>query len=349
MADPARDAHEYPNRQQSRRRATISGTVATTVRAAVVLLLFVALLHTASAHGEEPSTANIAARVNGHAIPLAELRATIYEALGLIQSPGHDAEFELPAALVAATLERAIDRRLVADRLARVEKLKLSAEELAAIKGRFTASLSAQKSSSNQFQAERGWSDEDLTQYLTWRTIWSRYLERELTSAALESYFKSHRANFDGTQVRVSHLLLRWPANADDATREKRLAEASAIRAQIEAGKESFADAVRKYSESPSRDTGGDQGFLPRRGVMVEPFSRAAFALKPGETSPPVVTPFGVHLIHCTEIKRGTGGWSDARDELTRALADERFASLAKAARSGAKIEYLAVPAPAVR
>lgn len=326
-----------------------------TERAAVVTVLAAAILAQLTvARGDEPSSASgIAARVNGQAIPLAELHATIHEALGAPEPPADQssqpAAVELPADLVAATLERAIDRRLVADRLARDDKLKLTADEQAAVERRFAASLAAQKNSVDQFKSDRGWTDADLSAYLTWRSLWSRYLQRELTDAALEKYFSAHRADFDGTQVRVSHLLLKVPADADRSAREKRLAEAGAIRADIAAGRMSFADAVRKFSESPSRDAAGDQGFLPRRGVMVELFSRAAFALKPGETSPPVVTPFGVHLIHCTEIRPGSGAWTAARDELSRALADERFAALAKAARAGAKIEYLAVPAPAAR
>ena len=38
---------------------------------------------------------------------------------------------------------------------------------------------------------------------------------------------------------------------------------------------------------------------------MVEPFSRAAFALKPFEISEPVKTPFGYHLILVTDRKPG--------------------------------------------
>lgn len=326
----------------------------TRLAAVVSVLATAVLVHLKVTHGEEPSSASrIAARANGQPIPLAELHATIREALGSPEPPADQSSkpvtADLPADLVAATLERAIDRRLVADRLARDDKLKLNADEQSAVVRRFAASLTAQKSSVEQYKSERGWSDADLNAFLTWRTLWSRYLQRELTDTSLEEYFDAHRADFDGTQVRMSHLLLKVSEHADQSKRDKRLAEAGAIRAEIAAGRLSFAAAVRKHSESPSRDAGGDQGFLPRRGVMVEPFSRAAFALKPGETSPPVVTPFGVHLIHCTEIRPGSGAWTDARDELARAVADERFAVLAKAGRAGAKIEYLAVPAPAAR
>ena len=343
MAGRARGARETSIRRPS------------TPRAAVVTVLAVVVLgHLPVARAEEPSSAAaIAARVNGQPISLAELRATILEALGVPAPPDEQgpkqAVANFPADVIAATLERAVDRRLVADRLARDDILKLTAEEQAAVERRFAASLTAQKSSLEQYKAERGWNDKDLAAYLAWRTLWSRFLERELTDAALEKYFEAHRADFDGTQVRVSHLLLKVPSGATQSAVDIRLTEASAIGAEIAAGRLSFADAVRKHSESPSRDAGGDQGFIPRRGVMVEPFARAAFALKPGETSPPVITPFGVHLIHCTEIKRGSGAWTDARDELARALADERFAVLAKAARAGAQIEYLAVPAPTTR
>ena len=40
-------------------------------------------------------------------------------------------------------------------------------------------------------------------------------------------------------------------------------------------------------------------------GAMVEPFAKAAFALKPYEISEPVATQFGSHLIVVTSRKPG--------------------------------------------
>ncbi|MGD9648073.1 MAG: peptidylprolyl isomerase [Pirellulales bacterium] len=307
----------------------------------LTLCLVLGLWQGAAGAADEPSqTGAIAARVDGVPIPVAEIEALLAEALGVATVEDERAVAQ-SSKIFAATLERAIDRRLVAARLERDERLRPTDEDLAAAERNLAASLAARGSSLEDFQAARGWSADELRRYLAWRVIWSRYLQAEMTDATLEQYFDEHRADFDGTLVRVSHLLLRVPEKESDGQVAAAESKARGIRDQVVAGKLSFADAVRRFSESPSRAQEGDQGFLPRRGVMVESFSRAAFALKPGETSPPVVTPFGVHLIHCTDIKPGRGTWSDARDELQQAWGEARFAELAKRERATAKIEYV--------
>src|SRR5439155_22792280 len=55
----------------------------------------------------------------------------------------------------------------------------------------------------------------------------------------------------------------------------------------------------------PSKKDGGDLNFFPRAGAMVEPFAKAAFALKPYEMTDVVVTEFGYHLILVTVRKQG--------------------------------------------
>ena len=95
-----------------------------------------------------------------------------------------------------------------------------------------------------------------------------------------------------------------------------------------------------KYSDGPSREVGGDLGFIPRRGRMIESFSAAAFRLKSGEISPPVATPFGIHLITVTEEKRGELTLADVREPVHAAAKQVMFLALAAELRKGAKIEY---------
>lgn len=88
-------------------------------------------------------------------------------------------------------------------------------------------------------------------------------------------------------EVRASHILVK---SEDEA---KKLLE------EIKGGK-SFADAAKEVSLCPSGRDGGDLGFF-KKGVMVQPFEDAAFAMKEiGEISEPVQTQFGWHLIQLT-------------------------------------------------
>ncbi len=69
---------------------------------------------------------------------------------------------------------------------------------------------------------------------------------------------------------------------------------------------ELFAAYAKEYSTCPSKKDGGDLSYFPRAGAMVEPFAKAAFALKTFEMTDVVATEFGYHLILVTARKQGT-------------------------------------------
>ncbi len=111
---------------------------------------------------------------------------------------------------------------------------------------------------------------------------------------------------FDGTKVQASHILIgvgRYGSKDDWESARKKLED---IAKEIKKGKIDFADAARKYSACPSKSKGGDLGEFTVRKMTLR-FSKAAFALKVGETSDPVRTPFGYHLIKVTGRTEGTG------------------------------------------
>ncbi len=81
---------------------------------------------------------------------------------------------------------------------------------------------------------------------------------------------------------------------------QKARGKAEDILRRVRAG-EDFAKLAEENSGDPgSKEQGGDLGWVPR-GKTVKPFEDAAFALKPGEVSDVVESPFGFHIIKTEE------------------------------------------------
>lgn len=153
----------------------------------------------------------------------------------------------------------------------------------------------------------RAWQDErDSAQvsYVVRRPTLDSAALAAVTDAEIRSYFDAHTAEFDrpGT-ARLSVVRIpRVIAAADSAATRERILR---LRAEI-AGGAKFEDVARR--ESADSVSGADGGSLGRggRGRFVPEFERAAYALRPGEMSGPVLTPFGYHLIRVDERKGDT-------------------------------------------
>ncbi|EQC47293.1 peptidylprolyl isomerase [Bacteriovorax sp. Seq25_V] len=86
------------------------------------------------------------------------------------------------------------------------------------------------------------------------------------------------------SKVSCKHILVEQEFEANDLV--KKLAEG-----------QTFESLAQSFSNCPSGDQGGDLGAFGK-GMMVKPFEEAAFKLNVGETSGPVRTQFGYHLIY---------------------------------------------------
>ena len=71
--------------------------------------------------------------------------------------------------------------------------------------------------------------------------------------------------------------------------------EAKNVKARLDKG-EKFAAVAKDVSLCPSGKKGGDLGTFTR-GKMVKEFEKCAFVLEKGQTSAPVKTQFGYHVI----------------------------------------------------
>uniref|UniRef100_A0A023GFF9 Peptidyl-prolyl cis-trans isomerase n=1 Tax=Amblyomma triste TaxID=251400 RepID=A0A023GFF9_AMBTT len=105
--------------------------------------------------------------------------------------------------------------------------------------------------------------------------------------------------------VQCSHLLVKhrdsrrpssWRESVITRTREEALTLAKIYRKYVVAGKATFDELARYYSDCSSAKKKGDLGIFGR-GATQKPFEDAAFALQVGELSEPVFTESGVHII----------------------------------------------------
>jgi parvulin-like peptidyl-prolyl isomerase len=120
------------------------------------------------------------------------------------------------------------------------------------------------------------------------------------------AYSKDAAQRFTVTDAETDAYVAKHPELDTRGARAK----AEEILRRARAG-EDFGLLAGQFSEDPgSRTRGGDLGWFGR-GVMVKPFEDAAFALKPGELSGVVESPFGYHIIKLEERRAAQGGAGD--------------------------------------
>ena len=167
-----------------------------------------------------------------------------------------------------------------------------------------------------------------------------KHLGKDIDDKKIKAYFDENKAAYDGSERRASHVLVDTREMKTDAELAQALEKIKKIKAEVDSGKD-FAEVAKLHSDCPSKDKGGDLSFFKRKGQMVEPFAAAAFALKVGQVSEPVKTPFGYHIIKVTEIKKGNDvKFDDVKQAIKQNLMEEKAQVLIKQLLEKAKIEY---------
>ena len=289
-----------------------------------------------TATADEKPTAGpqqIAATVENEPIGVAEVERELAQGLN-----GLKVEGEALARLKKHALEQVIDRHLVL-RFLQANKQAASKEDVDFAVARLARQLKAKDMTLAAHLKTIGMTETEIRQELLWKISWARYVESHSTDEYLKKYFDLHRSDFDGSELKVAHILLKVPAG-DEEKLKQALEAAAEIRADITSGKLSFAEAAKKHSQAPTAKDGGNIGTIRRHEPMPEDFSKAAFTLHKGEVSPPVVSPFGVHLIQMQEIIPGKRTWEDCREELRPAVTLYLFRWIAEKERKSAKVSY---------
>ena len=129
--------------------------------------------------------------------------------------------------------------------------------------------------------------------------------EVSVSDAEIREYYDKHRKELErpGRAVVSVVEIPRAVTAADSATARQRVLT---LRNEIQGGAKFEDVAKRESADSASGAQGGSLGKYVKGSGFVAPFEQAAFALRPGELSQPVLSPFGYHLIRVDSRKGDT-------------------------------------------
>ena len=160
------------------------------------------------------------------------------------------------------------------------------------------------------------------------------------TEAEVRAYYDQNIDRYKIPERRRARHILVATTDQDSIERRQELHQkVEKILAEAKAGAD-FGALAKKYSEDKSAEDGGDLGFFVR-GRMVPAFEEAAFALKEGEISDIVQTPFGFHIIKLETISYpGQRKFSEVKDEIFAAILAQKGTNYAFA-NAGAAYEQI--------
>jgi len=222
---------------------------------------------------------------------------------------------QLPMNMIyTALLDQAVNARLVQD-AGYKQKLQDSAE----------------------VKEQMKWAEGQFVQQAYMRKAIEGRLTDDLVKKRYDEWVKE---NPPQDEVRARHILVK--------TKE----EADALIKQLKGGAD-FAKLAAEKGTDGTAQQGGDLGYFVAD-EMVEPFSKAAFAMKPGDVSAtPVETQFGFHVIKLEDKrKRQPPTFEQAAPQLRQLVAQEIREEVFQGLRKDARIETFnidgtAMPAPA--
>ena len=151
----------------------------------------------------------------------------------------------------------------------------------------------------------------------------------QVTEEEMKLAYDEEAAKLQQTErVRARHILVGTEQEAKDI--EARLAKG-----------EKFEDLAKQFSLDGSKDYGGDLGYFTAPEMVAE-FSKATFALKAGETSKPVKTDFGWHIIRLEDRKLGAAQpFDQVKSAIRNVLLRKKVQETMDKIRQASKVEIV--------
>ncbi len=154
----------------------------------------------------------------------------------------------------------------------------------------------------------------------------TKQLEKGMTPEALKALYVEEMQNYERQEeIRARHILV-------DSEKE-----AEAILFQLKKGA-NFTTLANEKSKDKNAN-GGDLGYFTEN-MMIPEFGKAVFAMKKGQLSGPIKTPYGWHIV-LVEDKRLAEAptFEEVQDTLKQVYAERNMQNVLQAEREKAKVK----------
>ena len=194
-------------------------------------------------------------------------------------------------------------------------------------------SLKQQFSGETEYKNElsrRGIIEEVLRARMVRNSLVQKYVDKEFTGKVnvtdkeIQDYYQKNIDLFKQPfQMRISHIFIQSDAKSSDSRKKELRGKAEKILKNLKDDQD-FADLAREYSDGPTKNNGGDLGYL-RKGQLEKQFESKVLALKKGEITDIIETEYGFHIFKVTDIKPETIlAYENVKEKVKKFLVDEK-------------------------
>ncbi len=292
---------------------------------------------------------SVVARVNGQEIKKDELLKEVKGVQARMAQQGAPAEATAPPGLYHQVLDGMIARTLL-ESDAKAQGIAVTDDEakkqLEQVKGQFPNPEAYTKALASEGLTEAQLQENFKRQMAVQKYIQAKVLDTtKVTDADIKTFYDQNKDKMKQPErLHLRHILVKVDKDAPAADKQKAQAKANDLLARLKKG-EDFGKLAMENSDDPgSKPKGGDLDWVAK-GDTVEPFEKAAFALKAkNDISPVVLSPFGFHIIQLLDRQaEGTIPYDQVKDRISEMLkqrqAQQGVQQRIEALKAKAKVE----------
>ncbi len=267
--------------------------------------------------GRTQSTLRIAAIVNGDVISIYDLEARLSL---VIASAEMEDRIEVRRRMGPQVLRGLIDEKLKLQEAKRLG-IQVTKEDIDRALQQVAAQNKANLQQLDQILAQQGIRKEDLVDKIQSDVAWIRVINKglrtrvEVDAQAVDQFLARTKANEGKVESRVAEIFLPVDGPMDEAQIRE---IADRLSDQIKAGA-NFGALAQTFSQSVTAAVTGDLGWV-REGELDEALDTAVARLEPGQTSTPIRSVSGFHILQVMGRRKASGIGGELSVELQQVL-----------------------------